>query len=327
MNKSDMIATLPKGSQVLFRTTSDPELLRGPNLSGAWMDEGSLSPEESFDIILPSLRERGEQGWLDITFTPKGKAHWTYKRLGNSAPDTFLVHSHTDENPFLPPNFAETITKQYGSGLLAQQELGGEFLDMGNTEWPYSYFEREDFYYTVDPQHIILRVLFYDGAGSSEAKIGTKDGKRDSDWHAASILSLDNRGHLYYDQRLWRGSQERAGDTLIDICSEPGRLDCCGLEANFGGEIMIPLLNLIAEKRKRQDLMSRWRGVLNNIPKLARIRRLGFYLANGTLHIKDNPGGRETVRQLEQFPLCDHDDGPDAMDGARELMSLLMSGS
>src|SRR5262249_55632564 len=42
MSKSEMRATLASGATVLFRSTDEPERLRGPNLSGAWLDEASL---------------------------------------------------------------------------------------------------------------------------------------------------------------------------------------------------------------------------------------------------------------------------------------------
>ncbi len=322
--KGDGIITLPNTqAQIITRTMSDPDRRRGPNLSGGWIDEASLTSEEAFQVVLPSLREHGEQGWLDLTFTPKGKQHWTYKTLGGGKPNTKLVHSPTRDNPFLPPNFVQTITEQYGAGLLAQQELGGEFLDMGNTEWPASYFERADFFYRGDSPKPKCRVLFYDGAGSPDAKPGTRDGKRDSDWHAASILNIDNDGHLWFDNRLWRGSQEQAADTLIKICCEPGNFDACGVEKNFGGDIMIPLLSYTAQKFNRADLMGKWLGIPHTMKKEQRIRRLGPFLANGKLHVKDGPGGRETLRQFEQFPLCDHDDALDAMDGSRELAAHL----
>ena len=73
---------LRNGAEILFRSTDNPEMLRGPNLSGVWMDEASLSKQEAFDILIGRLREGGEEGWLTATFTPKGKAHWTYKILG-----------------------------------------------------------------------------------------------------------------------------------------------------------------------------------------------------------------------------------------------------
>ena len=81
---------LRNGAEVLFRSTDNPEMLRGPNLSGIWMDEASLSKQEAFDILIGRLRQ-SEQGWLTATFTPKGKAHWTYKTFGTGDDESFRL--------------------------------------------------------------------------------------------------------------------------------------------------------------------------------------------------------------------------------------------
>jgi len=107
---------LATGADIIFRSADDPERLRGPNLSGAWLDEASLMPAETFEIVIASLREAGEAGWLSSTFTPKGQGHWTYEIFGKSRPDTELFHARTFDNPFLPPEFAEAVARQYGDG-------------------------------------------------------------------------------------------------------------------------------------------------------------------------------------------------------------------
>src|SRR5262245_59264807 len=68
-------ATLTTGATVRFRTAEDPEKMRGPNLSGVWLDEASLMQRDAFLISIAALREQGEQGWLSATFTPKGLLH------------------------------------------------------------------------------------------------------------------------------------------------------------------------------------------------------------------------------------------------------------
>ena len=51
------------------------------------------------------------------------------------------------------------------------------------------------------------------------------------------------------------------------------------------------------------------------IPKIVRIRRLSQYISNRELRFKaDSPGCRLLVEQLMDFPLADHDDGPDALE-------------
>ncbi len=131
---------LRTGAEILFRSADDPQMLRGPNLSGVWMDEASLMEREAFDILIGRLREGGEMGWLTLTFTPKGKLHWTYKMFALGAEDTDLVHAQSSENPFLPKKFVENIRKKY-TAMQIKQELGGAFVDSGGnfyfpSSWP-----------------------------------------------------------------------------------------------------------------------------------------------------------------------------------------------
>jgi PBSX family phage terminase large subunit len=121
---------LRTGAEVLFRSTDEPDRLRGPNLSGVWMDEASLMPVDAFTVLIGRLREAGEQGWLSATFTPKGRLHWTYETFASGQPDTAIFHARTADNPFLPAGFHETVRRQY-TATLAAQELEGEFIDAG----------------------------------------------------------------------------------------------------------------------------------------------------------------------------------------------------
>ena len=56
------------------------------------------------------------------------------------------------------------------------------------------------------------------------------------------------------------------------------------------------------------------------VPKVARIRRLSNYVINRELRFKaDSPGCRLLVDQLMDFPLAEHDDGPDALEMCMRL--------
>lgn len=125
---------LRTGAEVLFRSTDNPETLRGPNLSGVGMDEASLCKREALDILVGRLRQGGEQGWLSAAFTPKGRLHWTYKVFGTGQPGTELVHARSDENPFLPPDFVANTRLRY-TAEQARQELGGAFLEGGGNHY------------------------------------------------------------------------------------------------------------------------------------------------------------------------------------------------
>ncbi len=138
VNNSNLRARLGNGAEVLFRSMDDPEQARGPNLSGAWLDEASLMPKAAYEIVIASLRESGDMGWLSATFTPKGRAHWTYEVFGQGGPNTALFTARTRDNPFLPADFYDAVRGQY-AGPLAAQELEGQFVDiedgLAKREW------------------------------------------------------------------------------------------------------------------------------------------------------------------------------------------------
>lgn len=182
INRTEMRVTLGNGAEVIFRSVDDPERARGPNLSGAWLDEASLMEQDAYTIIIACLREKGDQGWLSATFTPRGKAHWTYDTFGTGRANTALFHARTADNPFLPPDFADTLRAQYPSQF-AEQELEGSFVDLqGNV------FKR-DWFKVVESAPAGLRwVRYWDLAASV---------KQSADYTASVAAALAPDGNLY----------------------------------------------------------------------------------------------------------------------------------
>lgn len=198
LNKVDMWARLPNGAEVLFRSADDPERLRGPNLSGAWIDEASLTAVETYEILIATLREAGEQGWLSATFTPKGKRHWTYDVFGLAKPHTFLAHCRTADNPFLPPEFEAVVRGQYTSHLAAQ-ELGGEFLESAG-----SLFDVSRLVYADVRPTVASRVRYWD-------KAGTQGG---GDYSAGVLLSRAPDGRFWVEH-VRRGQWSAGGRNAV----------------------------------------------------------------------------------------------------------------
>jgi predicted phage terminase large subunit-like protein len=68
-------------------------------------------------------------------------------------------------------------------------------------------------------------------------------------------------------------------------------------------------------------------GLNNQTNKQVRIRRLGPYLSQRKLRFKSrSPGTGLLVQQLKDFPVGDHDDGPDALEMALRLSITLWNG-
>lgn len=303
---------LTTGATARFRTADDPEKLRGPNLSGVWLDEASLMEHEAFLISIASLREAGDQGWLSATFTPKGRSHWTYDVFGKGRPGSAMFQSRTSDNPFLPRAFAEQIRTQY-SGLRAQQELEGEFVNIEGAEWPAEYFG-PGIWFDVWPAQLTCKVMMLDPSKGRDAKSG--------DFRAFVFLGRDRDGHLWVDADLDRQPTPIIVEEGIEFARR-FRPHAFGVEANVFQE-------LLADDMAR---VSRERGVMlplflinNQVNKLVRIRRLGPYLQRGLLHFKAGSSGAQLlVQQLQDFPEAEHDDGPDALEGAVRLMDHMLS--
>jgi Phage terminase large subunit len=228
---------LVNGAEVLFRSTDNPDTLRGPNLSGVWMDEASLSARDALDVLLGRLREGGEQGWLAATFTPKGKLHWTYKVFANpSDPDVELVHATSAENPFLPPGFVDKLKLRYTEAQ-GRQELGGVFLEgAGNHYFPHlwpryadvgdAYFVREGAprrHYLKSECCTLLALDWAMGKPKSSSReraaalVGT--GERRGDHTAFVVADMTGDGYLLYRYCLnERIALEQNAPRLAEVC-------------------------------------------------------------------------------------------------------------
>ena len=65
----------------------------------------------------------------------------------------------------------------------------------------------------------------------------------------------------------------------------------------------------------------------NRVNKQVRIRRLSPYLEQRRLRFKSrSPGTALLVQQMRDFPVGDHDDGPDALEMGLRLMIDLWNG-
>lgn len=158
-------------AELVFRTGEKPESLRGPSKAGMWLDEAGSMHEDVFKLGMPTLRNRGKMGLCIMTFTPKGRRHWTYgvfyergeDGIDRPKPGTFLVQARTKDNPFLPPEFYGTMRGLMTSAL-ADQELEGQFVDLAGL-----IFRRDWFGRPVDRvPKIGQRVRYWDKAATED---------------------------------------------------------------------------------------------------------------------------------------------------------------
>lgn len=306
---------LNNGSEIIFRSGDDPEKLRGPNLSGVWMDEASLMSKEAYSVCIACLREAGQAGWLSATFTPKGISHWTYEVFATNKNNTQLFRSSTTENPFLPGEFIDALKGQY-SDRQASQEISGEFVDQEGCEWPASHFTGHIWFDEWPAAHAItVKAIGLDPSKGSDSKHG--------DYCAIVKLARTSEGILYCEADLERIDAERI---VSSVCREQQlfNADVVAIETNQFQHLLAN--QITTESRKRQINMPVV-SYHNRVSKDVRIRRLGPHLANKNFRFKANhEGTRVLVNQLREFPLSKYDDGPDALEMALRGMIQLHNG-
>lgn len=153
-NKTDHLAVISTEdggeAEIRFRSCDKPDTLRGPNVADIWIDEASLITDEDYaNVCACGGRDGGGDLHVLLTFTPKGKRHWTYSEFyterldsqGRNIPreDAELFHAHSRENIFLSDQWATRQERLYTS-TMAKQEMAGEFVDMAGLLFQRAWF-------------------------------------------------------------------------------------------------------------------------------------------------------------------------------------------
>jgi phage terminase large subunit-like protein len=308
-------AHLSIGAEVRFRTAEDPEKLRGPDLSGVWLDEASLMTQAAFDVAIGCLREQSRQGWLSATFTPRGLSHWTYHIFGGATPrpQTAVFHATSHDNPFLPEGFAAGLVQQYGS-LRAMQEVGGRFLHIEGAEWPPDYFA-DHIWFTDWPAP--------DTIARSVLAIDPSKGKLQGDYQALVLLRLDREGHFWVDAEAVKVDEVRLLALSLELI-ERWAPDITVVETNGAGFYLLNQLSRSSVRGLRPAVVGRHHG--SEQSKVTRINtRLTSQWARGTIHVRRGaPGTRLLVEQARDWPEGEYDDLLDALEMGMELLGQLV---
>lgn len=200
-----------------------------------------------------------------------------------------------------------TLGPYYWSALYATTPSQHE-----RAEWPQEYFK--DIWYEQLPQErIVHRVLALDPS------LGAND---KSDFQAYVMLALSEDGLVYVDADISRRDLVSMVDAGLAI-SAAFQPQVWSIEVNaFHG-----LDHLTVERSK--GIMPPIATVVQHKNKPARIRLgVGPYLAYRKLRFKHGSTGATTlVEQLKDFPIGEHEDGPDALEiGLRVMREIANRG-
>jgi predicted phage terminase large subunit-like protein len=191
-----------------------------------------------------------------------------------------------------------------------EREKQGSPINPESCEFPESYFGPH-IWFDEWPAELQHKTIAIDPSKGSDARRG--------DYSALVMLGLDQQGVMYVEADLARRPTPQlvADGVALARRFEPHAL---GVESNQFQELLVGEFR--AEfQRQGGSIMSVW-PMDNRVNKLVRIRRLGPYLSSRRLRFKmHSPGTQMLVEQLRQFPVGDHDDGPDATEMAIRLLS------
>jgi len=308
LNQSKNTIRMFNGSEIICRSLDDPEHARGPSLRGAVWDEASLSKQEAFDILIACLRYEGKQGTLLCAFTPRGLQHWTADVFNNpQRPDARCFHATTSQNPFNPPDFAETLRRQY-TKKFAQQEIEGGFISLGGTLMNREWFKIVT---AIPPLRSVIR--YWDMAAT------LSDGKNDPDWTAGAKVGRTEDGRwIILDMRHARltpgGNEMLVGHTA----SVDGKMVKIGMEEEPGSSGK----SVVDHYRRTVLLGYNFHPMRPTGDKVVRAMPLAAAAEAGNVMILEGKWNKDFLDEVEAFGYdCPHDDQVDAAAGAINMLA------
>jgi predicted phage terminase large subunit-like protein len=212
----------------------------------------------------------------------------------------------------------ELMMQRLRSGHPAfEREKQSSPIDPERCEWPAQYFEGE-LWFENWPSEYMVRTIALDPSKGTDARRG--------DYSAFVMLSVAaGTGLLFIEANLARrdGAQIVADGVELIRQFHPQRFV---IETNQFQSLFAD--NFLDELKRAgiHDVVPM--GEENKLSKLVRIRSLGPHLARHRFRFKrDSPSTKLLVDQLRQFPIGDHDDGPDALEMALRAAGQMLAKS
>ena len=257
------------------------------DLTGRIQDHAKTNGQRWLTVKLPALAEMN-----DPLGRAPGEALW---------PEMYSRELHEKNRA--------TRTTYYWRSLY-QQDPQAE----GGTEWPETFFGPE-IWFNEWPTEWQCKVVALDPSKGTDSKFG--------DYSAFVLLLVGVDDTLYVDADLAVRHTTMIVQRSLEIQHQfqPHGFAVEGNAFQFLlGDEMVRRAN---EVGLQMPLFS----INNTVSKLVRIRTLTAFLARGKIRFKGGSAGAQLlVEQLRDFPLADHDDGPDALEMAVRMAGALLAG-
>lgn len=137
-NKGEKHTVLTNGSDVYFRTTTNPDdAFRGIDAAFFHVDEAAFASADAWNVIVGRLRQVGYPQGGVVTTTPNGH-NWLFERFASEdATDGYdWVRVSATDNPWLSDEYLRSLRRTYGDSEFAAQEIHGEFVQLEGLVYP-----------------------------------------------------------------------------------------------------------------------------------------------------------------------------------------------
>lgn len=220
-------------TRIICKSLERYDRLIGINAAWAIADEFDTTKEkiayQAYLMLLGRLRA-GSVRQLIITTTPEGFKAAYRIFITEAGEGKRLIKARTEDNPFLPEDYIETMRAQYPPELI-EAYLNGEFVNL-TTGLVYTHFDRKVNHKSVeiDPDELFLVSMDFNVGGCAMVGVVIRDGElcaateflpRDTLGAIAELQSKheDNRIVLYPDASGRKGSTN-ASMSDIDLLED-----------------------------------------------------------------------------------------------------------
>lgn len=314
-----------------------------------WFDNAVLKagePGTNFIVLATALYRdslsmslQGKAGWISKTFTaivrwPEQMALWNeweklYTMPAFTERERELIDKKSDA--FLKANWKELhrgaivswpernslvdlMKERATQGHAAfEAERQNNPINPDDREWPPEYF---DLHIWCDELPNVtaydVRLAYLDPSKGKESRFG--------DFGASVFIGSIGR-MLYIDAELVKKPANLLVEGFVDFCDRH-HVDVAALESNGFQELLAPMFYDVQGRGFTTPLHL----IHNARNKEVRIREITSYLAQKRMKFVKNKMTMLLVQQLQDFPLADHDDGPDALAGCLRLGYELQAG-
>lgn len=195
-----------------------------------------------------------------------------------------------------------------------EAEKQNQPIDPSKCEWSSHLFDNR-WFDEWPKEDVKVRVSSLDPSKGKEDKT--------SDFQAIVTVMIDGKFRCYIDADISRRPMDQMVQRFVtQIRDTDSSSAVC--EAEQFQQLLLPEIESAAIEK---GVMAKIEPILTKgIPKAMRIRRIGPWINRGrVLFRRGSPGAILLMRQLQEFPNGDHDDGPDALEMALRQASDLYS--